>query len=164
MRLLKIIVFSLAVTGFVVACKPVETVKEQPEAPSYETGQEQEAPSYGEVQKEDAPSYGQKRSESDAPSHTAGASGDVVRGKTLFTDITLGGGTAGISCNSCHPDGNGLEISGEKNRFNIMGNIQNSIEEAVNFCVEASLKGRAIDPEGRDMTDIVTYIKSLKGG
>lgn len=88
---------------------------------------------------------------------------DVEKGKALFNDPKLGGGTAGKSCNSCHPDGKGLENAGDKKGFNIMGKKQKGLVEAVNFCIEMALKGKAIDPKGTDMANIVAYIKSLKG-
>lgn len=89
------------------------------------------------------------------------AAGDVAKGKALFNNPKLGGGTAGKSCNSCHPDGKGLEKAADKKEFNIMGKKQKSLEEAVNFCIENPLKGKAIDPKGADMVNIVAYIKSL---
>lgn len=85
------------------------------------------------------------------------------RGKTFFNDTKFGGGTAGKSCNSCHPGGKGLEKAGEKKEFSIMGKKQKGLEEAVNFCIEKALKGKAIDPKSEQMKDIVAYIKSLKG-
>lgn len=89
------------------------------------------------------------------------AAGDIAKGKALFNDPKLGGGTAGKSCNSCHPDGKGLEKAADKKEFSIMGKSQKGIEEAVNFCIEMALKGKAIDPKGTDMANIVAYIKSL---
>ena len=103
----------------------------------------------GETKEAEAPSYGSMK-------------GDMKKGKTFFNDNNLGKGTAGKSCNSCHPGGKGLEASGEKKEFNIMGEKQNSLVEAVNFCIVNALKGTAIDPDGQDMKDIVSYIKSLK--
>ncbi len=85
------------------------------------------------------------------------------RGKTLFNDTKFGGGTAGKSCNSCHPDGKGLEKSAGKKEFGIMGKKQKGLEDAVNFCIEMALKGKAVDPKSEQMKDIVAYIKSLKG-
>jgi hypothetical protein len=32
----------------------------------------------------------------------------------LFNDPKFGGGTAGVSCNSCHLDGRGLEKAADK--------------------------------------------------
>lgn len=83
------------------------------------------------------------------------------RGKTLFNDPKFAGGTAGKSCNSCHPGGKGLEKSADKKEFNIMGGKQRSLEEAVNFCIEKANKGKAIDPKSEQMKDMVAYIKSL---
>jgi cytochrome c len=85
------------------------------------------------------------------------------RGKTLFNDPKFAGGTAGKSCNSCHPGGKGLEMSADKKEFKIMGKTQKSLEEAVNVCIEMANKGKAIDPKSEQMKDIVAYIKSLKG-
>lgn len=89
------------------------------------------------------------------------AAGDAAKGKALFNDPKLGGGTAEKSCNSCHPGGKGLEKAGGKKEFNIMGMKQDSLEAAVNLCIINPLKGKAIDPKGADMTNIVAYIKSL---
>jgi cytochrome c peroxidase len=88
--------------------------------------------------------------------------GNVEKGKILFNDTNFGNGTSGKSCNSCHPNGRGLNKAGEKKKFNIMGQRQNSLEEAVNFCIKAALKGEAIDPESEDMANIIAYITSLK--
>jgi len=90
------------------------------------------------------------------------ADGDVAKGKKLFNDPKFAGATSGKSCNSCHPDGKGVEKAGSKKEFNIMGKKQNSIEEAVNFCIEMAIKGKAIDPKSGQMKDIVSYIKSLE--
>lgn len=88
---------------------------------------------------------------------------DMEKGKALFNDPKLGGGTSGKSCGSCHPDGKGLEKAADKKEFNIMGKKQKGLEGAVNFCIENAMKGKAIDPKGADMANIVAYIKSLKG-
>lgn len=92
------------------------------------------------------------------------AAGDIAKGKALFNDPQLGGGTAGKSCNSCHLNGKGLEKAAAKKEFDIMGKKQNSLEDAVNLCIEMALKGKAIDPKGTDMADITAYIKSLGEG
>lgn len=86
--------------------------------------------------------------------------GDTAKGKALFNDPKFSGTTAGKSCNSCHPDGKGLEKAAEKKDFGKMGK---SLEEAVNFCVGMMLKGKPIDAKSADMANIVAYIKSVKG-
>lgn len=85
------------------------------------------------------------------------------RGKTLFNDPTLGGGTSGKSCGTCHPDGTGLEKAADKKEFNIMGKKQMGMEEAINFCIVNALGGKAIDPKSDQMKDMTAYMKSLKG-
>jgi cytochrome c len=94
---------------------------------------------------------------------TAWAEGDIEKGKALFNDTEFAGATSGKSCNTCHPNGKGVEKAGDKKEFNIMGKKQSSLEEAVNICIEMAIKGKAIDTESDQMKDIVTYIKSLKG-
>jgi thiosulfate dehydrogenase len=42
-----------------------------------------------------------------------------------------------------------------------MGKRQDSLEEAVNFCIVNASRGKAIDEDSREMKDIVAYIKSL---
>ncbi len=78
--------------------------------------------------------------------------GNAEKGKALFNDPKLGGGTAGMSCNSCHPDGKGVEkAAGRKD-----------LEKMVNACIKNALKGKGIDPNSAEMADIVAYIRSLK--
>jgi len=81
------------------------------------------------------------------------AAGDVAKGKVLFNDTRLGGASSGISCNSCHPNGRGLEKAGERK----------DLEKFVDSCIENALKGKAIDPKSDDMANLVAYIKFLKG-
>jgi cytochrome c553 len=81
------------------------------------------------------------------------AAGDAEKGKALFGDPKLGGGTAGISCNSCHPDGKGMEKAGDMKGF----------EKQVNACIKGALKGKGIDAKSHEMADIIAYIRSLKG-
>ena len=90
-------------------------------------------------------------------------SGDVEKGMTLFNDTKFAGATSGKSCNSCHPNGKDLEKAVDKKEFSIMGKKQNSLEEAVNICIEMALKGKAIDTTSDQMKDIVAYITSLTG-
>ncbi len=85
------------------------------------------------------------------------------RGKALFNDPALGGGTAGRSCNSCHPDGKGLEGSSAKTEWRTPGGASSTLEGAVNTCITMALKGKALDPQSEQMRDIVAYIKSLSG-
>ncbi len=73
----------------------------------------------------------------------------VEKGKALFNDPKLG--TTGKSCNSCHPDGKGLEKSGSRP----------DLTDVINGCITIPLKGKAIDAKSSEMESLVLYIKSL---
>jgi len=81
------------------------------------------------------------------------AGGNAEKGKILFNDPKFGGGTAGMSCNSCHQDGKGLEKAADRK----------DLEKMVNACIKNALKGKGIDLKSSEMADIVAYLKSLKG-
>jgi cytochrome c553 len=80
------------------------------------------------------------------------AAGDVSKGKVLFNDPRLSGASAGVSCNSCHPDGKGLEKAAKRK----------DLQKVVNSCIENALKGKAVDPKSDEMANLVAYIKSLE--
>jgi cytochrome c len=84
------------------------------------------------------------------------------RGKALFNDPKLGGGTAGKSCNSCHPGGKGLEGVADKKEWKNPGGTFQTLEDAVNVCIEMALKGKALDVKSDQMKDMISYLKSLK--
>jgi cytochrome c len=73
----------------------------------------------------------------------------IEKGKALFNDSKLG--TSGKSCNSCHPDGKGLEKSGSNP----------DLEATINGCITIPLKGKALDPKSVEMQSLVLYLKSL---
>ncbi|HSH12755.1 MAG TPA: hypothetical protein VLA15_03370 [Desulfurivibrionaceae bacterium] len=91
--------------------------------------------------------------------------GNVDKGKALFESPTLGGGTTGKSCKSCHPGGKNLggDLFDRKN-LSIMGTDQDSLAAMVNTCIEKPLGGTAIDPKGEEMLDLLAYIKTLVAG
>ncbi len=87
---------------------------------------------------------------------------DIDKGKALFESPTLGGGTSGKSCQTCHPDGKGLGNDlFDRQNLTIMSMNKNSIEEVVNVCIENPMKGSALDPEGEEMQDLIAYMETL---
>jgi cytochrome c553 len=80
------------------------------------------------------------------------AAGDAAKGKTLFNDPKLANGTAGVSCNTCHPGGKGLENAG----------ASTDLAKIINACIVKTNKGKALDPKSAEMADLIAYIKSLK--
>lgn len=89
------------------------------------------------------------------------AAGDAGRGKALFNDPKLG--TNNATCNTCHPNGKGLEKASApgKKEWKTPGGIYKTLEEAVNICITMALKGKPIDSKSQEMMDLVAYIKSL---
>jgi cytochrome c553 len=90
------------------------------------------------------------------------AAGDAEKGKTLFDDPKLAGGTTGKSCSSCHPGGKGLDNVADKKTFVIMGKKKESLEATVNYFIETTMKGKALDPNSEEMANLIAYMKSLK--
>jgi len=82
--------------------------------------------------------------------------GNVDKGKALFESPTLGGGTTGKSCKSCHPGG--------KNLGGDLFDRKDSLAAMVNTCIEKPLGGTAIDPKGEEMQDLLAYMKTLVAG
>jgi cytochrome c len=80
----------------------------------------------------------------------ASAGGDAEKGKQLFTSTTLGGSTNDKSCNTCHPDGKGLEKAGA------------NLESTIQACIQKALGGKPPATDSQEMKDLVAYITSLK--
>ncbi len=74
----------------------------------------------------------------------------VEKGKALFNDIKLG--TSGKSCNSCHPDGKGLEKAGMKKE----------LTATINKCIKMALKGQELGDKSVEMKSLELYIKSIE--
>ena len=81
------------------------------------------------------------------------------KGKILFNNPEFAGGKR--SCNSCHPNGRGLEDAGTKSSFAILGGRQASLEEAINMCIVNANKGDVLKVLATEMQELVSYIKSL---
>lgn len=84
------------------------------------------------------------------------------KGKELFESPTLGGGTTGKSCKTCHEDGKNLSSElFERKQFTIMGMNKKTLADVINVCIEKPLGGTAIDPQGQEMQDLIAYMKIL---
>jgi len=62
----------------------------------------------------------------------------------------LGGSTNDKSCNTCHPDGKGLEKAGA------------DLESTIQACIQKGLEGKPLASDSQEIQDIAAYIKSLK--
>lgn len=88
--------------------------------------------------------------------------GSSLKGKAYFNDKEFAWSTNQKSCNSCHPNGKGLGMSGEKSSFKIMGNKLESLEEVINFCIENALEGQKLKIHSEEMQNMMLYIKTIK--
>lgn len=90
------------------------------------------------------------------------ASGNAEKGKELFNDPKLGGSTNEKSCATCHPGGSGLEGVTEKKEFKSPAGTTDSLKTMINKCVTMALKGKALNPDGQEMSDMIAYLGTLK--
>jgi len=81
------------------------------------------------------------------------------KGKIHFNNPDFAGGKR--SCNSCHPNGKGLEGAGTKSSFTKMGGQLASLEDAVNMCIIYANEGDVLKVLTTEMQEMVSYIKSL---
>ena len=87
---------------------------------------------------------------------------DPENGRKLFADPLLGRGTSGKTCNTCHEGGLDLNVNmAEKSNFELMGVQVADIREAINFCIEVTLRGEDLDPHSKEMEDILAYLEIL---
>lgn len=75
----------------------------------------------------------------------------IALGKKLFNNPGLGASKNSISCNVCHPDGEGLEHAGENPNLGDM----------INSCIIGPLKGEALYEDTPAMKSLKLYIQSL---
>src|SRR4030042_3641808 len=90
---------------------------------------------------------------------SAFAGGNLEKGKANFNDPKAFGAPGETSCNSCHPDGKGLEKSGMegKKEWKTPVAVLTSLEDAINVCIMMANKGKAIDPKSGEMKDLIAY-------
>lgn len=84
---------------------------------------------------------------------------DAQQGKLLFESPTLGGGTSGKTCLTCHE--HGRDFSPEtlrRKQYRVMNNPIGSLAEVINFCIEVALRGEAIPENGEEMKDLLAYL------
>ena len=95
---------------------------------------------------------------------TGQAGGDLENGKKLFESPTLGGGTSGKTCATCHPGGKSLSsrlFGSNSDSAEARSKKRSKLAGMVNTCIKRPLAGKGIDPDGDEMTDVIAYMKSL---
>lgn len=74
-------------------------------------------------------------------------------GSEVFRSTALG--KSGKSCNSCHPDGEGLAGVGKKLSYDL------DLEKMVNKCITGPLKGEALSFDSPVMVALTSYLRTL---
>jgi hypothetical protein len=75
----------------------------------------------------------------------------VAAGKKLFASTELG--TSGMTCEGCHPGGQGLEKAATYE--------EKKLGKIVNTCITKPLKGKELAAGSAELKSLVMYIKSL---
>ncbi len=73
-------------------------------------------------------------------------------GKTLFESTELG--TTGKSCQSCHPQGQGLDKIGDFN--------DEELKDIINACLRDALGGKTISLESQEMEALHAYVRKFQ--
>jgi len=85
------------------------------------------------------------------PALPVAAADQLQTGKELFNAQL---GSNGKTCNSCHPDGKGLERAGNYDR--------QQLRDIINNCIEKALQREMLPPDDPRLTQLESYVRSLK--
>lgn len=84
---------------------------------------------------------------------------DAQHGKLLFESPSLGDGTSGKTCLTCHEHGRNFSPETlSRKSYLVMGNPVGSLAGVINFCIEVALRGQAIAENGEEMNDLIAYL------
>ena len=78
-------------------------------------------------------------------------------GKKLFYSPSLG--TNGKSCSTCHQSEHKLGVLASKGSW--FGGSAKTLEQAINFCIESTLKGKALPEDSVEIQSIALYMRSF---
>ena len=73
----------------------------------------------------------------------------------LWNDTKLG--KAGLSCSTCHLNGNGLKMESFPKYIHMAGDIL-TMDQMINFCMTNPMKGKALAWNSQEITALAAYI------
>lgn len=85
------------------------------------------------------------------PGSSDAGQSSVELGMLLFHDPALGGSRNEKSCNTCHPDGRGLERATRRS----------NMTEIIKSCILGPMDGNRVDARRIDLRSLKMYIESL---
>lgn len=77
---------------------------------------------------------------------------ESISGEKLFHSTSLG--TTGKSCSTCHPQGKGLEQSGDYDDA--------ILREFVNFCIRDAMKGKMLPEGSEELRTLGSYLRVFR--
>jgi thiosulfate dehydrogenase len=87
----------------------------------------------------------------------------VAEGNAIFHDAKKLGGTIGISCDMCHPNGRNTHPETYP-KYQVQLQRVALLRDMINWCIENPVKGKALPDDSRTMRALEAYILSQRKG
>ena len=87
----------------------------------------------------------------------------VVEGSRIFHNAALLGGTVGVSCDMCHPDGSNTHPETYPKFQPQMGRVA-LLRDMINWCIQHPVRGKGFEPDDPKMRALEAYITAQRKG
>jgi len=87
----------------------------------------------------------------------------VAEGKRIFHDSKELGGTIGVSCDMCHPDGSNTHPETYP-KYQVQLQRVALLRDMIDWCIENPVKGKALDPNDPKLRALEAYILAQRKG
>lgn len=87
----------------------------------------------------------------------------VDEGKRVFHDWKALGGTIGVSCDMCHPDGSNTHPETYP-KYQVQLQRVALLRDMINWCIENPVKGKTLDPNDPKLRALEAYIYAQRKG
>jgi hypothetical protein len=87
----------------------------------------------------------------------------VAQGKKIFHDAKELGGTIGVSCDMCHPDGSNTHPETYP-KYQVQLQRVALLRDMIDWCIENPVKGKALDPNDPKLRALEAYILAQRKG
>jgi len=87
----------------------------------------------------------------------------VVEGSRVFHNATLLGGTIGVSCDMCHPDGSNTHPETYPKFQAQMGRVA-LLRDMINWCIQHPVRGKELAADDPKMRALEAYIYAQRKG
>jgi cytochrome c len=87
----------------------------------------------------------------------------VQEGKEVFHDVNKLGGTIGVSCDMCHPDGANTHPETYP-KYQVQLQRVALLRDMIEWCIENPVKGKTMDPNDERLRALEAYILAQRKG